>query len=62
MSAGGGGTPATALLSVALLLIGLFMVARTVSAGGGVRSVGVILGALFIAAGVGRLWLARRAR
>ena len=63
MSGGGlQGGPATALLSAALLVIGAAMVVRTVGAGGGAISVGVILGALFIAAGAARLWLAWRAR
>ena len=64
MSAGAGpaGGPITALLSGALLVIGVAIVARTLGAGGGPLSVGVVLGVLFIAAGAARLWLAWRAR
>ena len=60
--AGPAGGPLTALLSGALLVIGVLMIVRTIDAGGGAISVGVILGALFIAAGAARLWLAWRAR
>lgn len=60
--AGPAGGPLTALLSGALLVIGVLMIVRTLGAGGGAISVGVILGALFIAAGAARLWLAWRAR
>ena len=47
-------TRLTALLMIAL---GVTMVVVTAWRGGGV---GVLLGALFIAAGAGRLWLIRR--
>lgn len=60
--AGPAGGPLTALLSGALLVIGVLMIVRAIGAGGGAISVGVILGALFIAAGAARLWLAWRAR
>lgn len=53
---------ATALLSAALLGIGVLMIVRTLGSGGSALSVGVVLGALFVAAGAGRLWLAWRAR
>ena len=59
---GGGRNSLTALLSGTLVVIGVLIVARTVDAGGGILSVGVILGVLFVAAGAGRLWLAWRAR
>ena len=52
----------TFVLSGLLLAIGLVMVARTLSAGGGAFSLGVVFGALFIAAGAARLWLAWRTR
>ena len=51
----------TRLLSVALIAIGLVLLAQTVASGGGALSRGVILGVLFVAAGVGRLALTRRA-
>jgi len=50
----------TIVLSAALALIGVAIVARTIDAGGGVVSVGVLLGVLFMIAGAGRLWIATR--
>jgi len=41
----------------AFIAIGLVLVVRTVSLGGGI---GYLLGALFVAAGVGRLYLLKR--
>lgn len=40
------------------MLVGVAIVARTIDAGGGVISVGVLLGLLFVATGAGRLWIA----
>jgi hypothetical protein len=51
---------ATRILSVAMLLIGVALIVRAVSAGGGPLAVGVVFGLLFIAAGAGRLWVASR--
>ncbi len=51
---------ATRLLSVAMVLLGLAMLALTVVRGGGPISYGVLLGVLFVAAGAGRLWVASR--
>lgn len=51
------------VLSIALVmvLLGIAMIVRTLSQGG--FGVGVLLGALFIAAGAGRYWMLRgRAR
>lgn len=50
---------ATRLLSVAMVLIGLALLALTVSRGGGPLSSGVLLGVLFVLAGAGRLYIAR---
>lgn len=50
---------ATRLLSVAMVLIGLALLALTVSRGGGPLSSGVLLGLLFVLAGAGRLYIAR---
>ena len=50
----------TIVLSVALMLIGVAIVARTIDAGGGAASVGILLGILFLAAGAGRLWVVTR--
>jgi hypothetical protein len=49
----------TRILSVAMLVIGLAMIVRAVAGGGGPLAVGVVFGALFVAAGAGRLWVAR---
>lgn len=49
-----------ALLQVALIGLGIAMIVRAFSAGGGVLAVGVLVGVLFVAAGAGRLWLERR--
>jgi len=46
------------ITSVALICLGVAIVVRTALAGGGV--VGFLLGPLFVAAGLGRLYLARR--
>jgi hypothetical protein len=51
---------ATVVLSSAMVVIGLALIARTVVAGGGALAVGIVLGALFVAAGAGRLYLERR--
>ena len=48
----------SALTGVAVLL-GVAMIVRTVTLGGGPVAIGVILGTLFILAGAGRLWVAR---
>ena len=50
---------ASALLSLAMVLIGVALVIRSLGAGGGPLALGVILGVLFVAAGAGRLWLQR---
>ena len=50
---------ATTILSVALVLLGLAVIARTVEAGVG-GGLGLLLGSLFVLAGSLRLYLARR--
>jgi multisubunit Na+/H+ antiporter MnhB subunit len=52
----------TRLLSVLLAVVGVAILARTLSAGGGPLSTGVLLGVLFVAAGLGRLHLTREER
>ncbi|CAB4929756.1 unannotated protein [freshwater metagenome] len=49
----------TTLTSLALVVLGIAMIVRTVTAGGGALAVGLLLGVLFIAAGIGRIWVAR---
>jgi hypothetical protein len=51
---------ATQLLSVLMILIGLAILVRTVVEGGGALAFGVLVGALFVAAGAGRLYVERR--
>jgi hypothetical protein len=48
------------LLSATMVLLGVAMIVRTLSAGGGPLAVGILLGLLFVAAGGGRLWAERR--
>jgi hypothetical protein len=50
----------TRLLSVLMILLGIALVARTLSAGGGVAATGIVLGALFMLAGAARLYLLDR--
>ncbi len=50
----------TTFFSVVLILLGAAMIIRTLAAGGGALAVGILLGVLFIAAGLGRIWVARR--
>ena len=51
---------ATQILSTAMLLIGIAMIVVAFAAGGGLLSRGLVIGALFVAAGAGRLWVAAR--
>lgn len=50
----------TRILSLAMLVLGIAILARTITEGGGPLAYGVIFGVLFIAAGAGRLWVAAR--
>jgi hypothetical protein len=50
----------TQALSIVLILVGAALIVRTVLAGGGAGALGILLGVLFVAAGAGRLWVARR--
>jgi uncharacterized membrane protein HdeD (DUF308 family) len=53
----------TGLLSVILVVLGVALIVRTLTAGGGALAFGLLIGVLFIAAGVGRLYVnARLAR
>jgi len=51
---------ATHVLSALMVLIGVAIVVRTVAEGGGAAAFGVLVGALFVAAGAGRLYAERR--
>lgn len=50
----------TRVLSVAIGLIGIAIIVRTVTAGGGVASIGVLFGAIFVLLGLARLYLSVR--
>jgi hypothetical protein len=50
----------TRFMSVAMIVIGVALLVRTLTAGGGALAVGVVLGLLFVAAGAARLYLQAR--
>jgi hypothetical protein len=50
----------TMALSLIMVVLGVVMIVRALVGGGGVLAVGVVFGLLFVAAGAGRLWVARR--
>lgn len=50
----------TTVMSVILIVLGVAILVRTVTAGGGPLATGILIGVLFVAAGAGRLWVARR--
>jgi multisubunit Na+/H+ antiporter MnhB subunit len=50
----------TRILSVAMILIGVALIVRTVAAGGGAFATGLVLGVLFMLAGAARLYLQLR--
>jgi hypothetical protein len=53
---------ATMTFSVLMIAIGVALIIRTLAAGGGPLATGLILGVLFVAAGVGRIYLRRLSR
>ena len=50
----------TRVLSVAMIVIGIALIVRTLAAGGGALATGLVLGVLFVLAGAGRLYLQLR--
>lgn len=46
--------------SLAFIAVGLVVLVVTLANGGGIASVGVLMGIAFLAVGVGRLWLGSR--
>jgi|GraSoiStandDraft_4_1057263.scaffolds.fasta_scaffold217214_2 hypothetical protein len=50
----------TQVLSAAMLVIGVAIIVRTIAAGGGALALGLLVGILFVAAGVGRLYVERQ--
>lgn len=53
---------ATTTFSVLMIVIGIALIVRTLVAGGGALATGLILGLLFVGAGVGRIYLRRMPR
>ena len=51
---------ATDVLSLLMVIIGVALVVSTLALGGGPLATGVVVGALFCALGVGRLYLQHR--
>jgi hypothetical protein len=47
------------VLGVLLAVVGLAMAVSSIARGGGPLALGVIVGVLFVALGVARVWLAR---
>lgn len=50
---------ATSIMSVVMVVLGLFMLVSTLARGGGPLALGVLLGAGFVAVGAGRIYVAR---
>jgi hypothetical protein len=55
------GARGTRILAPLIVVLGVAIVIRTVTAGGGPASIGVILGLVFVGIGIGRLYLLRQA-
>jgi hypothetical protein len=51
---------ATHVLSALMVVIGLAIVVRTLVEGGGALAIGLLMGILLVAAGVGRIYVERR--
>jgi hypothetical protein len=49
----------TRLMSVLMVVIGVALIVRTITAGGGALAIGLLLGILFLLAGAGRLYVSR---
>jgi hypothetical protein len=52
----------TRLLSTIMVVLGVAMIVSTIAHGGGPLTIGIVLGVLFVAAGLGRLYLNERTR
>ncbi len=50
----------TRVLSIVMIVIGIALIARTLAAGGGTLATGIVLGVLFVLAGLARLYLQLR--
>jgi hypothetical protein len=53
---------ATNAMSLAMIVIGFALVVRTIVAGGAVNAAGILLGVLFVLAGLVRLYVQTRGR
>jgi hypothetical protein len=52
----------TRVMSTLMVLLGVAMIVSTLVNGGGALAIGMLLGVLFVAAGLGRLYLLGRTR
>jgi hypothetical protein len=50
---------ATRAMSVVMVVLGIAILVSTLARGGGPLAIGVLLGAMFVAAGAGRLYVER---
>jgi hypothetical protein len=50
---------ATRVMSIAMILIGVALIVSTLARGGGALALGLLLGLLFVAAGAGRIYVAK---
>jgi hypothetical protein len=50
----------TRVLSVVMIVIGVLLIVRTLTLGGGPTATGILLGVAFLAVGVGRLYIQSR--
>jgi hypothetical protein len=50
----------TRVLSILMIVIGIALIVRTLAAGGGAVATGIVLGVLFVLAGLARLYLQLR--
>ena len=48
------------IFPLAMIVIGIALLIRTIAEGGGATALGLLLGVLFVAAGAGRLYVERR--
>jgi hypothetical protein len=50
----------TRVMSTLMVILGVAMIGSTIARGGGPLALGILLGVLFVAAGLGRLYVAGR--
>jgi hypothetical protein len=50
----------TRIFSIAMIVIGIALIVRTLAAGGGAIATGIVLGVLFVLAGAARMYLQLR--